>query len=170
MGSPTIEEMIDATILMLNDPEVLAASSDADKFAEMVGKASKSAKMYSLTISNPTQRARVTQAADSLGKIGDKIGSSLDMRENIVDVTVALAAWKSIDPNKVRSNPKAAAKAYGRMFAAVGRLAEKAPFPISSYGTFLSGMENFFEDIRDKWDPESPNTPRGRMMRKVMAM
>ena len=75
------------------------------------------------------------------------------------------SAWNDIDPSTVRSNPKKAARAFGQLFVSVGAIVEYLPVPLKGYAVFFTEVGDFFENIQDLWDLESPNTIRGKAYR-----
>jgi hypothetical protein len=106
-------------------------------------------------------------AVDKLVKQGNKVTGDVSAACEISDAVKDLMDWG--EPGS-KTSSKDAAKAFDKLFGGASRYMGKLPFPASSYADILSaiGKNNFFSNMQNIMDPESPDTPRGRMMREAM--
>jgi hypothetical protein len=95
------------------------------------------------------------------GAVGD-VNSACEISK-AVDV---LNQW-TLDGSKVSNQD--AAKAFDQLFGGAANYFEKLPPPVNAYARVLSSIAEFkfFSNMQNIMDPESPNTPRGRVLREV---
>jgi len=73
--------------------------------------------------------------------------------KNVMSVVKIAHAVSDLRGN-IRDNPQRSAKAFGKLFSAIGELANYMPFPINTYLALFAEAENFFENIRVQMSPE----------------
>jgi hypothetical protein len=137
---------------------------------------------------NQTKRAKNVAAfanvAVDLGKAGEKLETAAEklntLAENgsktlgdvkgacdILEAVSVLNDWTL--PNSKVSNQEAA-KAFDLLFGGVATYFEKLPPPVNSYARVLAEISrtNFFSQMEDTMNLESPNTLNGQRMRDVL--
>jgi hypothetical protein len=134
--------------------------------AKVFNDSASTTKIMANLLPHEQDKTAMLAVAGSFEDIGKWLGRGANVKDNIYVFYGAYSAWTDLDPSKVRSNPQKAAKQFGKLFSSVGELSAYLPSPFNSYAAFIGGFGDFFEDIRDKMDPESPNTPRGRSMNR----
>ncbi len=168
----TLGDIYDAIVRPISLSEVARAASmhDTEKLASVLERSATAARATASYLDDAEASQALIEGAYALDEISKGLRAGRKFHKDFKALSGIYSAWNDIDGGMVRSNPQRAARAFGRLFAHTGTLASYLPPPLDSYAEFLSGFEDFFENMRDKMDPESPNTPRGRMLRQVMRM
>lgn len=112
---------------------------------------------------DPKLQSQMAKAAKQFGLAA----STLDKGMKVVSATKAVyklsraaAALNNID---VRKDGEAAAKAFGALFSASGELGKLLPpGPWTPYFDFLTGFDDFFSNMRKKFDPRNRGGGRFR--------
>jgi hypothetical protein len=99
---------------------------------------------------HPGALRRLQQARHAIGVIANGLGH-LETANDIADVLAAIGDLQRIGP--VGRNPNGAARAFGQLFSALGRLSSHLPPPLNSYSDFLAGSSEFFTNMLGALDP-----------------
>ena len=140
---------------------------EVEKLAEVLGRSATAARTTAVLMDDAEFSEGLTTGAVQLDKIAGALESGVKVHKNASAVIGLYKAWNAIDSGSVRSNPQQAARAFGSLFRHAGTIGEQLPFPAPMAAALLKETGDFFENMRDKMDPESPNTPRGRMFRQA---
>ena len=133
-------------------------SSSAKKTLEMLD-AHLEELEYSLEITETVEG--FSEYSDKLGELRGKIGTirtaitkPFEYATTYEDGRALLAALRRIQSIDPRTNPEAAAKAYGAAMTSLGRLIEKLPPPANAVGTLIAEMGKIFHKIVANMQPE----------------
>ena len=149
--------------------EVARADSNPSSGGE-ARESARAARFAADLVDDAAMAQRLVESADKLDAVASKLSLGIKRKSDFEAVYGIYQAWRDLDPASIRANPQRAARKFGKLFKHAGTIAKYLPPPLDAYADFLGGFEDFFENMRDKMDPESPNTPRGRALRKVMNM
>lgn len=108
------------------------------------------------TTTDPQRRRQLERMQNHISGLQRATGSIvqvLETAETIGKVEDFVEALNDI-PDDITSDPERAADAFGRLFAAAGELGQLLPQgPWTMYFEFLSGMRDFFTNMRGALDP-----------------
>ncbi|MER3404465.1 MAG: hypothetical protein C4345_10865 [Chloroflexota bacterium] len=103
---------------------------------------------------HPAHQSRLRTAAERFSRIVDLVSRGLELRGAAQDVTAFIDAVNALQPIDLRHDQDRAARAFGQLFAAAGRLGQRLrEGPWTPYFQFLGGMEEFFTHMRAALDP-----------------
>jgi hypothetical protein len=126
----------------------------------------------------PELAGKLASAAEAIGKVRKGVGQvnnvcvTTGKLAELSEAILVLNAWNAsrIGATREGVSAKQAARAFDKLFGVAGFFAAKLPPPVNAYAKVLDqiGISKFFENMQDIMDPESPNTPRGRMLHRIM--
>jgi hypothetical protein len=152
--SPTLDQVKDLLTHAASLADKAKSATAFAKYAQVLGPAGE----------------KLDRAADDIGKLikkGKSISGDVSAACEISEAVAVLNDWSL--PNS-KTSSQDAAKAFDRLFGGAANFFEKLPPPVNAYAQIFAEVSknNFFSNMRDQLDPESPNTPRGRAMREVL--
>jgi hypothetical protein len=138
--------------------------------------------------SSLTEKAKRTTAfakySGILGTAGDKLDGAAESINDLMkrgssaagdmsaacEISEAISVLNQWNTSGGSASNQDAAKAFDQLFGGTARFFSKLPPPANVYANIFSEIakNNFFSRMQDLMDPESPNTPSGRMMRDIM--
>ncbi len=131
-----------------------AITETAERLNDSLQNAQRTIRVAEGVVGDPQARRRLREARTALGRVTGPLQTALDIRSNIGRVLEAISAAQELNNIDVAQNPDQAARAFGRMFVAVGNLGDLLPSgPWSGYFELLKGAGDFFVNMRSLLDP-----------------
>lgn len=93
---------------------------------------------------------RLQRARQGIGAIQRVLGA-IDVFRDVESVRSAIEELRRI--GNISNNPTGAARAFGQLFSALGRLSSRLPPPANSYSSFLAESGDFFGNVLSDLDP-----------------
>jgi hypothetical protein len=125
-----------------------------EEFVSNLRQASHLCRFAAQVFTHPAQRSRLRTAAERFSRVVELVSRGLELRGAAQDVTAFIDAVNALQSIDLRHDQDRAARAFGQLFAATGRLGQRLPEgPWTPYFQFLGGMEEFFTHMRAALDP-----------------
>lgn len=117
--------------------------------------------------SNPEVSSRLTQASRGFGQLKGYVDTAVNMEQSAEDAWDIIDSLSALDrlqnDDGSWADQPAAAREFGRLFAATGRVMERTNIPVlAQWGSFLAGAGNFFSNMYRKVNVDAITEDRAR--------